>query len=127
MPFFPALNARPLSPKTVMLKGQDNLIRKVFKKLGSLLAQAVFEVGRVDAGIGEVAGKKNTPALMNYAYNGFMGRNGDWSGVVSVVFSMPGISQLPDDMGDFSVQFGDVVRFVFALALLLQIFFAHDC
>jgi hypothetical protein len=126
MPFFPALDTGFLGPKAIMLKSQDNLTCKVFKKLRSLLTQAVFEVGRIDACAGEVTWEKNTPALMNYTDNCFMGRNGDGAGMVPVILSVPGIGQLPDDKGDFSVQLGDAVRFVFALALLLQIFFAHD-
>jgi hypothetical protein len=71
----------PLS-QTVMLKRQDNLSRKIFKKLRRLLAQAVFQINRVRNGLGKIARKEDSSGLMNYMNNRFVRRERNSSHVV---------------------------------------------
>ncbi len=104
MTLLPALDAGLFGLEAVVLEGENDLPGKALEEFGCFLADTVFEVGRIDAGLGEITGKKDAAASMDNADNGLVRGDGDGAGHVPVPFSMPGAGQLSDHRRNFVIE-----------------------
>ena len=92
-----ATGAGQVVAPAVAADGHGDLVGNLFVEIGGLLADVVFEVGGMQFGPGEIAGKENAAGLLDDLDDLFLGGNGDRADMFVAILGAPGGEQLLDD------------------------------
>ena len=88
------------------------------KEFGGLLAEAVFQVGRVDGGGRKEAGKEDAPGLLDHRHHLLVGGNGDGAQVVEAAVRPAAGDQLFHHRRDVPVELVGVFGVIDALQVV---------